>query len=61
MESLEIKWLVSTAFYVLLCIIIFIINVTVVTLVAGTEDLVAFHQQIFCSEETGIHKPKKYA
>lgn len=46
-ESLEIKWLVSTAFYVLLCIIIFIINVTVVTIVtlgAGIGDLATFHQ-----------------
>jgi hypothetical protein len=30
-ESLEIKWLISTAFYVLFCIIIFVIIITVVT------------------------------
>jgi hypothetical protein len=53
-QSLEIKWLISTAFYVLFRIIIFIIIVTIVAVQAGTGGLVSLHQQVFYSTERDI-------
>ena len=59
-KSLKIKWLVSTAFYVLFCVIIFIIIITVVTVRAGTGNLV-LGQEILYRRDTYIQTTMKYA
>lgn len=59
-QSLKIKWLVSTAFYVLFCVIIFIIIITVVTVRAGTGNLV-LGQEILYRRDTYIQETMNYA